>query len=369
MAAVPTLTPRQLGRATLARQFLLARAPIDVDTAVERSIGVQAQWPRPPFVALWSRVHGFTREQLAAPLRARTLVRATMMRGTLHVLAARDYLALRATLQPMLERGMRAILRGRLDGLDLPALVERARAYFGAHTRTFEQVRDHLAGADADADARAMGYAVRNLLLLVQVPTDAAWAFPQAPEFADAEAWLGAAPASDDRTDELVLRYLAGYGPASVADMQSWLGITGLAAVVERLAGKLARFSDERGKVLFDLPDAPRPDADVEAPVRLLPEFDGAIMARADGRILAEADRKRVFLSGLRVLPTVLVDGRAVATWKIVRTKARASLEIATFAKLTKRDAIAVGEEAEALLRFAEPDASAHEVRTGTPQS
>jgi hypothetical protein len=356
------LDDRRLGRATLARQLLLERVRVDVPSTLQRLLALQAQWPRPPFVALWSRIQGFAREQLAVPLRDRTIVRATTFRGTLHVIGADDFLALRSTLQPVLERGLQQVLRAKKAELDFPKLVKRARAFFGRGARTFEAVRDHLAEADPDADERAMGYAVRNLLPLVQVPTDDVWAFPQVASFADAEAWLEKKIDPADRRADLVLRYLAALGPASIVDIQAFTGIAALAPVIEALGDRLVQLRDRGGKILFDLPDAPRPRADVVAPVRFLPEFDNAIVSRADGRILAEADRKHVFLSGLRVLPVVLVDGRAIATWKITRTKAKATLAVDAFAKLGKAHRAAVAEEGEALLRFAEPDAKTHDL-------
>lgn len=356
------LDDRRLGRATLARQLLLARARLDVPAAVTQLLALQAQWPRSPFLALWSRVHGFAREQLGDPLRARTLVRATTFRGTLHVVTAADYLALRTTLQPVLERGLHQVLRARKAELDIPKLVKRAQKFFAGGSRTFEAVRDHLAAGDPDADDRAMGHAVRNMLPLVQVPTDDPWAFPQVSEFADAEQWLGRAVDANEHHAEIVLRYLAALGPATAADVQAYTGLSALAKVIATLGDRVVTFKDARGKILYDLPDAPRPRADVLAPVRFLPEFDGAIVARSDGRILAEEHRKHVFLSALRVLPTVLVDGRAIATWKIARTKTKATLAIDAFAPLAKREQTAVAEEGEALLRFAEPDAKGHDV-------
>ena len=361
------LDDRRLGRATLARQLLLEREQLDVAKAVTRVLALQAQWPRPPFVALWSRLQGFAREQLADPLRARKLVRATTFRGTLHVVTAADYLALRTTLQPALERGLHQVLRAKKVELDIPKLVKRAKKFFGSGSRTFEAVRDHLAAGDEDADDRAMGHAVRNMLPLVQVPTNDPWAFPQVSEFADAEAWLGRAVDPKEHQAELVLRYLAALGPATAADVQAYTGLPSLAKVIAALGDRVVPFADARGKTLFDLPDAPRPRADTPAPVRYLPEFDGAIVARTDGRILAEEHRKHVFLSGLRVLPTVLVDGRAIATWKITRTKTKATLAVDAFAPLAKREQAAVAEEGEALLRFAEPDAKGHDVHVTVP--
>src|SRR5262249_5609060 len=147
--------------------------------AIERLVALQAQWPRPPFVGLWSRIAGFERTQLQDAFRARTVVRATFNRATIHVVTTKDFLALRPAIQPVVELGLRAIPKERLDGLDIEALTARARTLLGAEPRTFEAVRDEFLRADPKADERAMAYAVRLLVPLVQVPEDGApWSFP-----------------------------------------------------------------------------------------------------------------------------------------------------------------------------------------------
>ncbi|HXO21799.1 MAG TPA: winged helix DNA-binding domain-containing protein [Thermoanaerobaculia bacterium] len=360
----PTLTLRQLNRATLARQMLLRRERTTALAAIERLAGLQAQLARPPFVGLWSRVAGFRREDLTRLLASREVVRATAMRGTLHLLSARDYVRLRASLQPMLDRGMQSILKERAGALDIPALVEEARAFFAAEPRTFEELRDHLLELHPGGDERAMGYAVRTHLPLVQVPADTPWGYPGTTDFAVAEAWLGeAADAGDPAPHALALRYLAAFGPASVADVQAWSGLQGLRATLEDLRPDLLSFRDERGKELFDLPDAPRPSPDVPAPARFLPEYDNLIVSRADARFVAERDRKSIFLPGLRVLPTFLVDGFAAGTWKVERKKAAAALLLQPFAALPKAAREELAAEGEALLRFVESDAASFEVR------
>jgi winged helix DNA-binding protein len=363
----PKLTLRALGRATLARQMLLAREKTTAVHAVERLMGLQAQWPRPPFVGLWSRIEAFQPEDLAGSLQRRELVRASMMRGTLHVVSAGDFRSLRPAIQPVLTRGMTSILRDRATALDVPALVASARAFFEEEPRTFTELRDHLMTLHPAGDERAMGFAVRTHLPLVQVPTEATWAFPADSDFAVAESWLGA-PLGDDASPEaLILRYLAAFGPATVADAQAWSGLQGLRAVMETLRPKLIALRDERGREAFDLPDAPRPDEDTAAPVRFLPEFDNLIVSRADARFVADAHRSSIFLSALRVLPTLLVDGAAAATWKSERKKATATLVITPFAALPKKTRAAVEEEAGALLRFVESDARTFEIKINSP--
>ncbi len=192
---VETLSRNALNRALLARQMLLAREEIPPLGAVERLVGLQAQQAQPPFVGLWTRVAGFEREDLLRLLRDRKAVRSTLMRGTLHLTSADDYLSLRGPLQPMLSAGMRAVLRGRAEALDLPAVLAEAARYFAGGPRTFQELRSVLDGAFPGGDERAMGYAVRTHLPLVAVPDDSAeWGFRADPRFTLAESWIGRAP-------------------------------------------------------------------------------------------------------------------------------------------------------------------------------
>lgn len=365
-----TLTLREQNRATLARQLLLTREKTTALAAIERLVGLQAQLPRPPFIGLWSRVEGFQREALTGALKRREVVRATLMRGTLHLMSAEDYVALRPAVRPVLDRALRSVLRERADSLDLDRLVPAAQAYFGQEPRTFTELRAHLMALNPKGDERAMGFAIRTQLPLVQVPTEATWGYPGTADFALAEAWLGKELGKGDAPPHaLVLRYLAAFGPASVADAQAWSGLQGLKEVFEALRPELCSFRDERGKELFDLPDAPRPPPDVLAPVRFIPEFDNLIVSRADARFVAGHHRSSIFLSALRVLPTFLVDGFAAGTWKVERAKSAAALVIQPFEALSKKVREELADEGDALVRFAESDAGAFEVRFAKPRS
>ena len=365
--ATTVLSPRALNRATLARQMLLAREGVTPLAAIERVLGLQAQWPKPPFFGLWSRLEGFRREDLCQLVRERGAVRGTMMRGTLHLVSARDYLELRPVLQPLLTRGLQSVLKQRKVELDFADLLAAARPYLEDGPRTFEQVRDHLLGHFPQGDERAMGHAVRMLLPLVMEPTDADWGYPTVCRFALAEAWLGEPlrpEAGEEGLGALVLRYLAAFGPATVADAQTWSGLQRLRPAFEALRPRLAAFRDERGRELFDLPEAPRPPADTAAPVRFLPEFDSVVLAHDDrSRVIADEHRPAVYRPGLRVLPTVLVDGAVAGTWKTERKKKVAALVVEPFKALPKVVREELAEEGERLLRFAEPDAGAFELR------
>jgi Winged helix DNA-binding domain len=362
-----TLTLRQINRATLARQMLLAREPISALTAIERLVALQAQWPRPPFVGLWSRVAGFERAHLTDLLARRKVVRGTFLRATIHLVSAKDYLAFRPAIQPALDGAMTAILKDRLAGVDLAALVKRAKGMLEKRPRTFEELRDEFLRADPKADERAMGYAVRMLLPLVQMPApDAAWAFPAQASFAPAEQWLDRKIARGPGSpDQLLQRYLAAYGPASAADFQGWAGLSrgSVREAIDRLRPRLSEFRGDGKRELFDLESAPRPVEDVPAQVRFIPEYDNLVTARADERIVARQHRPRVFLSALRIAATVLVDGFAAATWKLQATKKSATIVIEPFGTLPARIRGEVTAEAEALARFAEPGAGAVDVK------
>ena len=185
------LTTRALNRATLSRQMLLERKSMPADEAMRRLFALQAQDARPPFVALWSRLAGFERTELLRLLEERAVVRATWQRGTLHLLDAADYLALRSSLQPALSEGWRSTLRERASGVDVGVVVAEAEAFLAGKAATFEALRDHLAALHPDADIRALAYAARLELPLVQPPTGGAWGYAPGGTFTLAREWLG----------------------------------------------------------------------------------------------------------------------------------------------------------------------------------
>jgi hypothetical protein len=359
------MSQRALNRAYLARQMLLAREQATALQAVERLVAMQAQVPRPPFIGLWTRLHGFKRSDLADAFHARTVVRVTSLRGTLHVMTTADYIALRGALQPMLSRGMLAILRDRAGSLDMDVLNAEARKFFRKSAATFDTLRDHLKAKFPTHDERAMAYAIRTHLPLVQVPTDAMWAFPASADFALADTWLSTTVSTASMPAEaLVLRYLAAFGPATAGDAQAWSGMAGLRDTFESLRPRLVTFRDARKRELFDLPDAPRPDEDTAAPVRFIPEFDNLVLSHDDrSRIIADEHRSRVTLKNLQVRATFLVDGIVAGTWKSERKRKAAVLLIEPFGTVARRNRVALEEEAELLLAFLEEEATEREVR------
>jgi hypothetical protein len=354
MHAVDTLSLRQLNRATLARQMLLERQTTDVASAVEQLGGLQAQEPKPPFLALWTRLNHFRREQLHEAVHDGRIVRATAMRATLHLLSARDYAALRVALQPALTAAM-AALRGRDAGLDVDALIPVARKLIEQEPRTFNQLRPLLVEAFPGVNERALGYATRLHLPLVMVPSDDRWSYPSDAPFA-----LAPQPRAKADLEALVRRHLGAFGPATAADIQTWSGVRGLGDVLATM--ELTTFTHNR-RTLFDLPDALRPPEDVPAPPRLLPEFDSLLLAHKDRtRVVAEEHRKSLVTGNLRIKATFLVDGFVAGTWTAARKRDTATLTLTAFAKLARPTADELAAEGEALLRFAEPDAAKRRV-------
>jgi hypothetical protein len=357
-----TLSRTAVNRATLARQQLLDRSPADAADLVGRLAGMQAQEPKHPYVGLWTRLTDFSDEQLTKAVHDRLLVRATLQRGTLHLLTAADYLRFRCTLAPVLERGLK-LLGDRADGLDRPRVEAAARELLTGSPLTFTEVRDALAKDFPGVDERALGFTTRMLVPLVMVPSRTRWGYPANARFTLAEDWLGARLDPAAVPGELVLRYLAAFGPATPADFQTWSGLPGAKPVFDGL--ELEVFTDESGRTLYDVPDGPRPEPDTPAPVRFLPEFDNLLLAHAKReRIIADEYRPAVFTKNLRVRSTYLVDGMVAGLWRTEVKRGAARVVLTPFVETPKRTAAGLEREADALLRFLEPAAKTYEVVT-----
>ena len=358
---------RELNRATLTRQMLLKREPLPVLAAVERLVGLQAQLPVAPYVGLWTRLPNFRREDLARAIEDRKIVKATLMRATLHLCTADDYLRFRTALQPMLSGAGDAIAKQRGGKFDSTKLLAEARRYIGEKPRTFAEISDWVVKLMPGQDVGALRYTVRTNLPLVQTPIATGWSYSAKPEFTLAESWIGRPVAGGDNLPELVRRYLAAFGPASATDAQTWLGMK-LKETFEQLRPKLQTYRDEGRRELFDLPGRSLVDADTPVPVRFLPEFDNLLLSHSNRtRVIADEHRSKVYLPGLRVAATVLVDGFARGTWKIEKIKNAATLAIRPFAKLAKPERAALIEEGERLVRFVAATAKVFAVRFASP--
>ncbi len=363
--AEAVLSGRAVNRAFLARQLLLSRAPLGVAETIEHLIGLQAQLPNPPYVGLWTRLADFKADDLARMLVDREAVRIVLMRGTIHLVTAADCLALRPVLADFLERALRTSPWGKgLVGLDYADLARAGRELVEERPLTFAELGALLAARWPDRDPGALANGVRNLVPLVQVPPRGVWGKSGVARHTSAESWLDRPLGTDRDPAPVVLRYLAAFGPATVRDVQTWSGLTRLGEVLERLRPSLRTFRDEQGAELFDLPGAPRPEPDTPAPVRLLPEFDNALLSHADrGRIMANEHRKVLFSNANGQIPGgLLVDGWVAGMWKLVRAKKAATVQVTPFGRLPKRAVGAVTTEAAALLDFAAPEASSRDV-------
>ncbi|HEV7757590.1 MAG TPA: winged helix DNA-binding domain-containing protein [Acidimicrobiales bacterium] len=355
------ITERGVNRATLARQMLLERHAMGADEAIGRLVGLQAQAPNPPYVGLWTRLAGFEFAELTRLLHERVVVRSAVMRGTLHLLTADDYLAVRALTQPVLERGLMGAYGRSLAGLDPAEVAELGRTVLSDEAVTLENGRlgDLLAVRWPDRERQALTNAVRARVPLIHVPPAGTWGHHKSAHLRPVETWLGRPLDAGARLDELVLRYLAAFGPATANDMQAWSGLTRLREVTDGLGDRLVRLQDADGRELLDLPDAPRPHDDTPAPARLLPEFDNILIGYADRtRIISDEHRRVVFTKNGQIRATIVVDGVVQGMWKIERARGTATVAVQPFVRLPAATRDALTAEALALLPHTDPTAT-----------
>jgi hypothetical protein len=346
--------------------MLLRRQRLPVPEVVERLVGMQAQVPGDPYVALWARLERFEPVDLSRLISEREAVRLPLLRTTLHLVTARDCLSMRPLIQPVLERGFRtgSPFWRQLTGVDLDALLAAGREIVEERPRSTAALAKLLHERWPDRDPASLSYAVRYLVPVVQVPPRGLWGGRGQATWTTVEAWLGRPLSADGSLDDLLLRYLAAFGPASVTDVRTWSWLTDVREVVERLRPRLRVFRDERGRELFDLPDAPRPDPDTPAPVRFLPQYDNLLLSHDDrSRVILDEHRRRLLVDTNATFGSVLVDGFVAATWKTVPDGATKSLRIHSLEPLTKADATAVSDEAARLLDFLHPGAANVELR------
>jgi Winged helix DNA-binding domain len=360
------LTRRALNRATLDRQLLLRRSSLSALDAVEHLVGLQAQVPRDPYLALWSRLVAFRPEELSELVLERKVVRISAMRATIHLVSADDCLLLRPLMQPVLdaELARHREFAPALAGVDLDPVLDVARRLFAERPRTGPELRTALAAHFPGTDAAALAYACRCRLALVQVPPRGLWGQTSRVITTTAETWLGRRPAEQPSLADVVLRYLAAFGPATAADVTTWCRLTGLRSVVEQLRPRLRTFRDEAGRELFDPPDAPRPDPETPAPTRFLPEYDNVLLSHADrSRFLSDAARERAGRLAGRVQGSVLHDGMLAAVWRLDPRDGDATLVVSPVVRLTKRATASIAAEGRRLLRLVADDVDRTDVR------
>ncbi|MGW6058116.1 winged helix DNA-binding domain-containing protein [Streptomyces sp. NPDC055189] len=317
-----TITERALNRATLSRQLLLQRQPLTVQVGVRRVVALQAQQPASPYLALWNRLTGFAPDDLEAAFTGGSVVKATLMRITLHAVHAEDYPAFRAAMQPTLyasRLGSRFAAAG-LSPADAEALVPEVLDFTRTPRTSAEMqawVEERL-GADKKDGA---WWGLKGYAPLHHAPTDAPWSFGHRPSFVAAPG--GRVPAGREADPQalrtLILRYLAGFGPASLADVAQFAMVqrTPVRAALLALGDTVEQLQGPDGRVMFDLPGAPRPPADTPAPPRLMAMWDSILLAYADrGRVIPPAYRPLVIRRNGDVLPTLLVDGHVAGVWR-----------------------------------------------------
>lgn len=359
MAQGDVLAPRALNRATLHRQRLLERSGGVLDT-IEHLVGMQGQNPHDPYYALWARIRGFRAGELSKLLAGRAVVRAALMRGTIHLVSAHDYRSMRPIFHSVLTRvlGSTTFARDTREP-DPETLLFVAREVIAEQPRTRAELARLLEERWPSVPGSSLAQVATYLLPLVQIPPRGLWGESGAARWALAESWLGSPLDPPQEPDGIILRYLGAFGPASVADMRMWSGLAGLRDVVDRLRPQLRTWRDEAGNQLFDLPEAEHPGPDVPAPPRFLPEFDNVL--------LGHADRSR-FLTG--PVPegragNLLVDGFYVGSWKLGRSNTSKGLKITLRVKPTKAQHAQIEEEGRRLVRETGGEAEAR-VEIGT---
>lgn len=390
-ADAPVLSLRRLNRALLARQMLLARQRVDVVAAIERLGALQAQWPRAPYVGLWSRLRRFEREHLERALRERTVVKATLMRGTLHLASAGDYpyfdVAAREGRRAAWSSAQAQYLRMMARSIpEATAYLARGGAGIRDGDAFHARLLRHAAGPrskddliDLIASAERIPRAVAQHLVcgfigafgkLVHVPESGLFAANRAGDVQAARAAIRGIvfPPPADAVARTVTRHLAAFGPATVEDTASWTSIRtpAVRAALAAMGRSVRMFRDDRGRVLYDLARAPRPPEDVSAPVRFLPKWDSTLLAYTPAervRILPAAHHKAVIIKNGDVAQTFLVDGTVAGTWSLVAGPTEAVVEMAPFVRIGRAARAELAQEGERLARFLAPNAAAHGAR------
>lgn len=349
--SMPVLTRRQLNRATLARQMLLVRPGRPILETIAFLLGPQAQISEGPYKALWSRLQGFSHQDLTRLIEEKSLLRATSMRGTLHLHTVPDMVGIRRLMQPVLDRMWQSNFAKAFGAGDRQAVVRAGRRLLDKEPMTAGALRKALVERFPGPDPLAMTVLLQVSDILVQIPPTRIWGSGHAPILTRIGNWIEPPKPAIARRD-LVLRYLAAFGPASVADMQTWCGLTRLDADFAALSDQLMTFIDETGRTLYDLPDAPRPSADTAAPVRFLPVYDNVILGYADrSRIVDPADIGRLW-QGETNRGSILIDGMVGPSWEFSKTKAGGMLDIRVGRPLAGHDKAVLEGEAEAFVGF-----------------
>ena len=338
---------------------MLRRHPASAASEIEHLVAMQTQVPNAPYIGLWTRLEGFQPNELSELIGRRRAVRLGILRNTLHLMTASDALALRALFQPLLERVLRSSPFGRnLVGVDPDEVIAEAIRLMSARPRTLAELGEALHERWPDREKTSLAYTIRHLVPLVQVPPRGLWDKTSQPTWTTLAVWLDHPLNVKPSLELLIRRYLAAFGPATVADFAAWSGLSAVRDAFQKLRPDLRIYQDERGRELFDVVDGPLPHPDTPAPPRFLPEYDNVLLAHdLRTRVIDPAFRYSIFLG------TLLVDGFVQGTWTLERERDVARLSIEPLRRLTKIERAAVAEEGERLIGFAAADALRREVR------
>lgn len=349
------LGQRALNRALLGRQHLLTRARMSAEAMIGHLVGMQAQAPLAAYVGLWSRIGEFDPAELASLTTERKVVRATLMRGTVHLAVSGDALSFRPLVDRAVASGFKGSFARQLAGIDLGLVAKAGQELLAERPRTRKELQELLGARWPDWDASAMAYAVSALVPNVQVTPRGVWGSTGPATLTTMEAWLGRPVDPSPSIDSVVRRYLVAFGPASVADVQAWSGLTRLREVVERLDG-LRTFRGESGTVLYDVEDGVLVDEETPAPVRFLPEYDNVLLSHADrSRVLPEGRRVPLPPGNGASMGTVLLDGRYDADWRVRRNGDQAVLTVTGYRRFSTAERAELAEEGAQLVAFVAP--------------
>ncbi|WP_405491023.1 winged helix DNA-binding domain-containing protein [Nocardia sp. NBC_00511] len=350
------LSLRTLNRTLLLRQRLTERVSMPAADLIRQLIAVQGQDANWPYIGLWTRLTDFRNEQLSELIEQRSVVRATMIRRTVHLAHADDYRWLYPTVRPDSAAAFNtAWFRDDLAGLDAAELATAGKELLSGRTLPRRELGRALADRFPHRDTAKLVHALGHLHPLVHDSAAGAWGAWRGRSVAVslAEDWLAAPLSPGPQAETMVLRYLAAFGPATVADIQAWSGTTRLAPVVERLRPDLRTYRDDSGRELFDVPDAPIADPDLPVPVRFLPAFDNALLAHKDRRrAISDEDRARIAKIASGGVPMYLVDGFVHGRWDLDGEDIR----VTPWHPLSRADEKAVRAEAEQLLPAITPN-------------
>ncbi|QLY30201.1 winged helix DNA-binding domain-containing protein [Nocardia huaxiensis] len=344
------LSVRTLNRTLLLRQHLTERVSMPAEDLIRHLVAVQGQEPNWPYVGLWTRLAGFRRDELQGLLEDRSVVRATMIRRTVHLAAAADFRWLHPTVQPFVGSVLgAAYFREAMTEVDPAELAAAGRELLTGRTVSRRELGRALGERFPTPHPGRLAQGLGALIPLVHDGRAGAWGGWRGRQVgvALAEEWIGEPVEDKPQPETMILRYLAAFGPASVADMQNWSGVTRLAEVVARLRPGLRIFRDDTGRELFDLPDAPIADANMPVPVRFLPAFDNVALGHQDRRrIISDEDRARITKIASAGVPMYLVDGFVHGRWDLDGT----TIRITPWHPLSAAEETAVRAEAEQLL-------------------